>query len=556
MKIRKYAIWLFNSIAFKLLSLILFIIIPLALLLIYNNNLSRDILLEQVKSTHQNMLQSYISQMDTLLNSARTYVVNLSSFEGDPMTIANTQDESRIQYAKARIFQELAKELPTNHLITGYFLYVIKPDADPVYISRTSESRNAPLYNHLEDYIAGCIEKEAPDSEWHLHTFNGQECLLLIAGGMDGIYSGAFVSLQDESEHIKSDNQIVFLSEDTAAEYSGSLSSNMILVSCASETSDLVLAEVFSRDAILSTLPFMQKYTLLVTTFLILMIVLLIVLLQHIATKPLLLLAATMFRIRQGDIEYRAPKKHLSTEISIVYNTFNSMMEDIRNLKIDIYEEQLKNQKVQLSNLQMQIKPHFLINSLNSVYNLIETRQYPIALKMIQHAIAYFRYMIQADENLIPLQVEIDHVRAYLEIQSIRYHNRCTCSIQIDPMISDMLIPPVLIQNCVENSLKYAFSMTEPLNISITVSSFEQDYFPYGKISISDTGAGYPPDQLDGLNAGEAIQKEDGAHIGIQNTIARLKLLFGEKAAWKFYNDNGAVAEFTLPATFSGGEES
>ncbi|MNC45356.1 Sensor histidine kinase YpdA [compost metagenome] len=158
---------------------------------------------------------------------------------------------------------------------------------------------------------------------------------------------------------------------------------------------------------------------------------------------------------------------------------------------------------------------------------------------------------MKVDEDLVPLYDEMKHVTTYLKIQMIRYKDKFTYSLEIDPLIADMLVPPMLIQNFVENSIKYAIQMNNHIQIAVRVSSFERDYYPYAKISISDSGHGYPQYQLWLLNQGERISKHDDMHIGIYNAVKRLKILFKGQAEWHFYNDHGAVSELILPALFA-----
>lgn len=170
---------------------------------------------------------------------------------------------------------------------------------------------------------------------------------------------------------------------------------------------------------------------------------------------------------------------------------------------------------------------------------------------MIVHSVDFYRYMVKVDIDLVPLYEEIRHVNTYLQIQSIRYKNKFTYSIETSPLIADMLVPPMLIQNFVENSIKYAIQADKNIHISVNVESFEVDFYPYAKIIISDTGYGYPDHQLERLNQGRVIIDQNGEHIGIRNSVQRLSLLFEGKAKWRFFNQNGAVSELIVPAQFT-----
>lgn len=552
----KYTI---NSVSFKLLFLILVTVVPLVALLIYNNNQSRSILLSQVDDTHRNMLQSYVAQLDNQLSTALSYTVNLAAYENDPQIIALSQDEAAVQYAKVRLINDMEEKLLSNNYLDGYFIRIEEQDGHITFINSTNWKHAITSSKALEDFVSSSIENGFTNTAWNLCSLNDSEYLFLMTDSGNSVWAGAYVNLTQLLKHFSPgsvpDSSLYFCAPDELPSFAEALSPDMRLVSYDSSVAEVTMTETFSRSEILNSLPFLQKYTVLVAVLLIVLVALLIVLIHHVVSKPLLKLTGAMYHIQNGELDYHIPETNSSTEIKLVNSTFNRMVSEVQHLKINVYEEQLKVQKSQLRNLQMQIKPHFLINSLNLVYNLIETKQLQLARRLIQYSIDYFRYMVRVDEDLVPLNEEIDHVRAYLEIQSIRYEKRFTYSISVNPMIDDMLVPPVMIQNLVENSMKYALSLNTPTDIQIKITSFEKDYFPYARIIISDTGQGYPEEYLNCLNAGEKIVKKDGAHIGIRNTVQRLKILFGEKASWRFYNDNGAVGEFILPATFDESQE-
>ena len=117
-------------------------------------------------------------------------------------------------------------------------------------------------------------------------------------------------------------------------------------------------------------------------------------------------------------------------------------------------------------------------------------------------------------------------------------------------MVEDMLVPPMLLQCFAENAMKYAFRTKKELHLRLDVTSFERDYYPYAKITVRDNGPGFPPEELPTLNACQRIYRNGTPHIGIYNTLARLRFLFGEQVTWRLYNDRGAVCEIVLPATF------
>ncbi|HHV09177.1 MAG TPA: histidine kinase [Clostridiales bacterium] len=548
---------LFNSISWKLISRILIFMLPLIVLLIYNNFQSQQTLLSQVRQTHQNMLHAYAEQMNGQLSAAMSYTFRLAFDNNDCSLAANSTDEATVQYAKIRLRNSLAEQIPSGRMIDGYFIRLTNHGQESFMFSNNihalASDRNAIL-----NYLNSRPELLSPNlfserSAWKLYTIEGTDYLLHLNVASSNICIGAYINMSRLLTLLTpsgTDAYMIYIWEDGLESQHQKLTPGMVLLTAQLDRAPLLLGEVLAQQEIIDALPFVQKYTLLISILLILLVPILLLLTNNTVSRPLKRLTIAMGHIQDGDLDYRIPLKQDSNEFQLVNSTFNSMVSQIQGLKIGIYEEQLKVQRSQLNNLQLQIKPHFLINSLNMVYNLMVNQDNALARKLIVHYVDYFRYMIKIDADFVPLGEEASHVRIYLEIQSIRYQNKFTYSIDIDHMIGDILIPPALIQNFVENSIKYAFHMADKIHITVSVQFLEIDYYPYAKIIISDTGNGYPTELLPLLNEGRKIIDSEGSHTGIRNSIQRLKILFEGKARWHFYNNHGAVCEIIIPAKF------
>ncbi len=105
----------------------------------------------------------------------------------------------------------------------------------------------------------------------------------------------------------------------------------------------------------------------------------------------------------------------------MVNHTFNGMMEQIQELRIHVYEEQLNKQKAELQHLQLQINPHFFMNSLNIIYNLALVKNYALIQEMAISLVQYFRYMFRSNLTFLPLKDELQHIRNYIRIQELRF---------------------------------------------------------------------------------------------------------------------------------------
>lgn len=174
--------------------------------------------------------------------------------------------------------------------------------------------------------------------------------------------------------------------------------------------------------------------------------------------------------------------------------------------------------EAELRALQSQINPHFLFNALNTIYGTIP-RASAEARQMVRNLSDIFRYSLQQTGAApVPLEREMAIVRAYLEIEQLRFGARLKTEIDIDPDLARHPIPPLTIQPVVENAIKHAIAANpEGGTVRIQVSKSTAGV----KIQVTDTG-----------RASAATSEEPpGNAIGLQNVRRRLELHYNGSAA-------------------------
>jgi two-component system sensor histidine kinase YesM len=227
------------------------------------------------------------------------------------------------------------------------------------------------------------------------------------------------------------------------------------------------------------------------------------------------------------------------------------MAEQIGNLKIDVYEEQMKVQQAELKHLQAQINPHFFMNSLNIVFHLVELQKYGLIKKMIGHLVSYFRFIMSTNDTWIALASELNHIRNYIEIQMVMYPDKLVYQEKLPKELESTLIPPLLIQPFVENAIKHGFiNNTKPFEVGITVEEEAgMNGDSYIVIQIWDSGPGFSEQQLERLNLGLYEKKPTDRHLGIWNVYRRMMMFYDNRARLTFHNapEGGGVVEIRLP---------
>jgi two-component system sensor histidine kinase YesM len=257
-----------------------------------------------------------------------------------------------------------------------------------------------------------------------------------------------------------------------------------------------------------------------------------------------------MKRVQSGDWGSRVDTVKGSDEFRMLSRSFNSMMDEIQALRVNVFEEQLMKQKEELQRLQLQMNPHFFLNSLNIVYNLAKIQNYKLIMEMTMALIQFFRYLFRSNTTFVKLKEELQHTQNYLKIQALRFPDKLSWHIDAPEYLLEVPVPPLVIQTFVENAIKHGITMEEPIEIRIEAGFVDELSGKEFMIRIEDTGPGFSQDVLELLRAGKSVENALGEHTGIWNVQRRLGLLYGPDASVYFDNaheNGGARVVIKLP---------
>ncbi len=209
-------------------------------------------------------------------------------------------------------------------------------------------------------------------------------------------------------------------------------------------------------------------------------------------------------------------------------------------------EKKLEEQKslladARLAALTSQINPHFLFNTLNSVSSLIRTDPVQARL-MILNLSRVLRRLLRKHENFSPLRDELSFIQDYLSIEVVRFGDKLRLETEVEDETLDLLVPSMLLQPLVENSIKHGLSSkVEGGTIRIRTRKAHAKL----RLSVEDDGVGIPETRLANL-------LEQG--IGVSNVNERLKVLFGD--GYRMWIDSqpgqGTRVEIEMPELEAG----
>jgi hypothetical protein len=177
--------------------------------------------------------------------------------------------------------------------------------------------------------------------------------------------------------------------------------------------------------------------------------------------------------------------------------------------------------KAQSAALRLQLNPHFLFNTMNSISSLVALDRKAEAEEMIERLCDFLRGSLNSDPmEDVPLWQEIDAIDAYLSIEATRFGERLQIDIDVSPETIDAAVPNFILQPFVENAIKHGVSLVKG-PAQVTVAAARED----GELVLTVTNSGKPS----GQEAVAATSSRHSTRIGISNTRERLRNRYGDR---------------------------
>lgn len=210
----------------------------------------------------------------------------------------------------------------------------------------------------------------------------------------------------------------------------------------------------------------------------------------------------------------------------------NYRKEEIKNLRFEASMNE-----IELNKLKSQLNPHFMFNAMNSIRALIDENPEKSKQALTQFSNVLRNALQMGKTKLVPFSQEIQLVKDYLDVESIRYEERLQVNYNLDDASNEFEIPPMMLQTLVENAIKHGISKFAKGGYIKVCSVVENNML---KITITNTG------NLSDNNINET------KGYGLNNTKQRLHLLYGDKATFKIEQtgDNEVACTLIIPKIY------
>jgi two-component sensor histidine kinase len=194
--------------------------------------------------------------------------------------------------------------------------------------------------------------------------------------------------------------------------------------------------------------------------------------------------------------------------------------------------------RAQLDSLRMQLHPHFLFNTLNSIVGLVRDNKNNAAVNMLVGLSDLLRHTLEhSARHEVELREEINFIKLYLSIQEMRFSDRLRIELDIDPRTTKALVPNLILQPLTENALRHGIGRSADSGLVGISSAIQNGHL---RLTVYDEGAGLPDDW----------QLKGSAGIGLANTAARLQQLYDDDHEFDIRNRDGGGVEVVIVMPF------
>lgn len=316
------------------------------------------------------------------------------------------------------------------------------------------------------------------------------------------------------------------------------------------ESVGMKLISIVPTDYIYSKIQ-SYRYTFFSYTLVSLVVILIFALsVRRMISKPVKTLIQSFKRLKSGDFSARVTYEK-QDEFQYLYSSYNDMTAHLQELIDQVYEQKILAQRSELKQLQSQINPHFLYNSFFNIYRMAKDEDFENISAFSQYLGNFYQYITRDSADWVPLLKEVEHAQAYLNIQSMRFHNRLNVDIEKLPAsYTSFLVPRLMLQPIMENAFEHGLKHVEDPVLTIRYHLLQNEL----QIVIQDNGIGMNEDAykqlMDKLGSDDKMI-ETTAMINIHR---RLKIKFGDSSGITVIRNKTRGLKVTIHITCLGGD--
>lgn len=527
------------SLRIQLMLLIILYVIPLGVCMII---FSRQLICQtqdELTASYQNELSQICLSMDRNLRSMDRGVQNL--FRGCELELEYIQQGTDDPLTDYSLWRKIKALRESAGFVDG--IYIKIKDRDEILFtqnaSRISNAQRQEWISCLKsDYFSmmdrrSILFYELGDHQYFLCNFEYANFSIGYIIDVETLFyewsrictPQELVQISDADNHVLAERSVGNPEEGTQA----------LIVSCEIMDGQYHISRSIAINSIQSASYRLTTILQLLVWLFVMLLPLMWIVIRKKVLSPLRQIVTALNEVQRENFEYRITGSGGSEEFDYLDHMFNDMTGNIYTLRVKSYEKQIEQIELEAEILRLQINPHLLTNSLNIIFSMAGSHKDAEIQKYTLLLINHFRYALKRHRALVTLKEELDFVHDYLEIQKVRFPEDFEWTIHAASEAQKIELPPLLIQNFVENAVKHGRIPGMPFAVDIS-AVYDDSVL---RIGITDNGVGFDPEILQMAQTDAPLQYGGEQHIGIYNCRRRLQNYFGERASLHIISEPG-----------------
>lgn len=247
----------------------------------------------------------------------------------------------------------------------------------------------------------------------------------------------------------------------------------------------------------------------------------------------------------EGSAESAEITEKKKASVQDAYEILDQLGKSADRMAGQLYASELEKKQLAINFRNLQIRPHFFVNCLMMLSAMAEGGEVEKVNQLTVCLANYFRYIMHDCMDMVTVEQEVSHMRDVIHINDEWNTYKLEFFCDIEAGTEKCEIPVLMISTFLENSIKHAVGRDGTLRIDLCVRSEKNQLC----IRIFDNGAGFQEEFLERFRKGDFPKEEQGRHIGINNALQRLNLIYGGRAsiALSCGENGGASVEIRIP---------
>ncbi|BBH24101.1 hypothetical protein Back11_54460 [Paenibacillus baekrokdamisoli] len=304
-------------------------------------------------------------------------------------------------------------------------------------------------------------------------------------------------------------------------------SSRYIVVHRSTPKGDMTLAVYVPEEEVLGQLSTYGNWFWIISILSIVVILIFSAWIYRLIHRPMSQLVRSLRKVERGVLE-KMPVTRRADEFSYLYTQFNSMVEQLNVLIHQVYEQRIRSQSSELKQLQSQINPHFLYNTYFTLYRLAKMQEIDKVVLFCEHLGSYFQYITRSAADVVPIELELQHSRSYMDIQGIRFSDRIEVSCdELPEAMAELQVPKLFLQPILENAYNHGLeNVKSEGRIIVSLRSNE----PFYQLIVEDNGKALTDETIEELRNKLKYRGDELETTGLINVHRRIQIFFGPKS--------------------------